>query len=89
MPILLIRHHVKDFAVWQRVFGEEASIRRANGARRERLLRTAAAPNELWLLLEWDDLFRAELYVQSDDLRDALERAGVTDHPDYWYLTED
>lgn len=88
MPYLLIRHQVKDFAVWRRVFGEEVATRQAHGAYAEQLLRTASAPNEVWLLLEWDDLFRAELYVQSDALRDVLERAGVTDRPDFWYLTD-
>lgn len=88
MPSLLIRHRVKDYAAWHRVFRDEADTRRANGGQREVFFRNAADPNELWLLLEWDDLFRAQLFVTSDELLDALDRAGVTDRPDYWYLEE-
>lgn len=86
MPLLLIRLRVHDTDRWERVFIEEAPTRQANGARRELQFRSATDANEVWLLIEWDDLFRAELFVKSDDLRAALIRADVADRPDYWYL---
>lgn len=88
MPALLIRHRVRDFTTWQRVFHEEATTRHANGSGRERLFRSETDASEVWLLLEWDDLFRARLFVKSDDLRAALARAEVIDQPDYWYLED-
>ncbi len=88
MPILLVRHRVQDYDTWRRVFQDEAETRRANGSRQERQLRNASNPSEVWLLLEWDDLFRAQLYASSEDMRAALVRAGVIDHPDYWYLED-
>ena len=88
MPALLIRLKVPDYDTWRRVFGEAAGTHRAHGARNGRVFRNDADPDELWLLLEWDDLRRARLFTQSDDLIDELIRAGVTDQPDYWYLDE-
>lgn len=88
MPALLIRLKVPDFDVWRQVFDAEAGTRRANGSRGERIFRNEADPSELWLLLEWDDLLRARLFVRSDDLLDMLVRAGVIDRPDYWFLEE-
>ena len=88
MPALLIRHQVRDFAAWRRVFSDEAGTRRANGARRELHFRSATNASEVWLLIEWDDLYRAQLFVTSDDLRSALDRGGVIDVPDYWYLED-
>ena len=41
------------------------------------------------MLLEWDDLFRAHLFVKSDELIEAMIRSGVTDDPDYWFLEGD
>jgi hypothetical protein len=79
---------VRDVDTWDRVFLEEADTRRANGSRRERQFRSARDDGELWLFLEWDDLFRAELFVRSDELRAALIRADVVDRPDYWYLND-
>ncbi len=40
------------------------------------------------MLLEWDDLERARLFADSDDLREAMARSGVTDHPDIWFLVD-
>ena len=88
MPSLLIRHHVADYPAWKAVFDEHEPARRANGAQGEWLFRDADDPREVLLLLAWDDLERARLFVDSDDLREAMTRAGVTDRPDIWFLDE-
>lgn len=86
MPILLIRHKVSDFAAWQAIFEDQDASRGAHGCQRGRLFQNAADPNELLVLLEWDNLERAYLYAQSDDLREELKRAEVADDPDVWFL---
>lgn len=88
MPSLLIRHRVADYPTWKAVFDEHEPTRRANGSREGWLFRAAADPNEILVLLAWDDLERARLFVDSDDLREALAQAGVTDRPDIWLLEE-
>jgi len=88
MPALLIRHHVADYAAWKAVFDEHALTRRANGSQGGRLFHNASDPHEVLLLLEWDDLERARLFADSDDLRVAMARAGVTDRPDIWFLAD-
>ena len=88
MPSLLIRHHVADFLAWKAVFDEHEPARRANGSQGGWLFRDADDPREVLLLLAWDDLERARLFVDSDDLREAMTRAGVTDRPDIWFLED-
>jgi hypothetical protein len=88
MPSLLIRHHVADYAAWKVVFDEQELTRRANGSRGGRLFHNSSDPNEVLLLLEWDDLDRARLFADSDDLREAMARSGVTDQPDIWFLVD-
>ena len=88
MPSLLIRHKVEDYAGWKAVFDEHAATRRANGSQGGRLFRDAADPDEILVLLEWDDVERARLFADSDDLREPMGRAGVTDRPDIWVLED-
>lgn len=88
MPALLIRHYVADYPGWKAVFDEFEPTRRANGALQERLFRDAADPHLVVVLLAWDDLERARLFVDSDDLREALKQAGITDRPDIWFLED-
>jgi hypothetical protein len=85
---LLIRHKVKNFAAWKTGFDEHGTARRANGCQGGRLFRSAVDPGEVLILLDWDDLDRARLFADSDDLREAMERAGVADRPDIWFLDE-
>jgi heme-degrading monooxygenase HmoA len=86
MPTVIIRHKVADYGVWRPVFDEQGMLRRANGCQDGQIFRSADDPSEVVILLEWDDLERARLFVDSDDLREAMSRAGVTDRPDIWFL---
>ena len=87
MPCLLIRHTVQDYSDWKAVFDEQEDLRRANGSQGGRLFRSTES-GEVLMLLEWDDLERARLFADSDDLREAMEQAGVTDRPDVWVLLD-
>jgi hypothetical protein len=39
-------------------------------------------------LFEWDDLDKARTFAQSEDLRQIMQRAGVADRPDLYFLEE-
>ena len=88
MPHLLIRHKVQDYARWKPLFDEHGATRRANGSKGGHLYRNAGDPNEVVILLEWDDLGKARQFAGSDDLRETMQRAGVADHPDVYFLEE-
>ena len=88
MRAMFMRHKVADERAWQVVFDGNRMARRANGCGQEHVFRSADDPNELIVLLEWDDLERARLYADSDDLRLALRQAGVIGQPDIWFLED-
>ena len=88
MPYVLIRHKVEDYAKWKTIFDEHGATRGAAGCKGGQLLRNADDPNELVILFEWDDLDKARQFGQSDDLRETMERAGVADRPDVYFLDE-
>lgn len=88
MPFLLTRIKVADYDTWQRTFDEDAGTRRANGSNDWRVFRNGTDTEDVWVLLEWDDLMRARLFANSDDMIEELIRAGVANQPDYWFLDE-
>jgi heme-degrading monooxygenase HmoA len=88
MPLLLIRHKITNYGAWKPVFDEHGMTRRANGSQGGRIFRCADDPYEVVILLEWDNLERARLFADSDDLREVMDRAGVTDRPDFWFLAD-
>jgi hypothetical protein len=56
---MLIRHHVADDPTGKVVVDEHEPTRWANGSLGGRILRRAADPQEVLLVLAWDDLVRA------------------------------
>ena len=88
MANLLVKHRVKDYAKWKAEYDANGDTRGANGSKGARLFRNAADPNEIVVLFEWDDLGNARRFTESPELREAMERAGVTGPPDLYFLDE-
>ena len=88
MPYLLVRHKVKDYSSWKSGFDDHASTRRESGSRGGHVFRSADDPEEVVVLLEWDDLDNARAFAESDDLRETMRRVGVIGRPDVYFLEE-
>ena len=86
MAYILVRHKVENYAKWKPLFDEHMSTRKASGSKSGMLLRNAHDPNELVVLFEWDTLEHAQQFAQSEDLRQVMQRAGVVDQPDIYFL---
>jgi heme-degrading monooxygenase HmoA len=85
---VLIRHKVQDYAKWKPSFDEHGATRKAAGSKGAQLFRSADNPNEVIALMEWDQLKNARQFTQSQDLKKAMEKAGVADKPDVYFLEE-
>jgi hypothetical protein len=83
---MLIRHRVADFAKWKPVYDAHASAREKAGLKEIHLLRNLDVPNEVILLFSVEDIDKAKAFAASDDLRAAMQRAGVSDKPDVYFL---
>ena len=87
MPYLLVRHKVEDYERWKPVF-DHGATRKRSGSKGGWILRSADDPNELVILLEWDSSENARHFVNADETREAMHRAGVADEPDVYFLEE-
>ena len=88
MPYLLIRHKIANYEMWKPGFDAHSATRQASGSKGGQLFRNASDPNEMVVLLKWDDLEKARQFTQSDELREVMQRLGVIDHPDIYFLEE-
>jgi hypothetical protein len=83
---MLVRHKVKNFADWKRGYDAHLPKRTEAGLTEKHLLRGAHDPNEVVLLFEARDLARAKALAESPDLRDTMQKVGVMDRPDIYFL---
>ena len=88
MPYLLVRHKVDDYEGWKPVFDEHGTFREQSGSKGARLWRNANDPNETLILFEWDSMENAQRFANSDNLRETMQRSGVADQPDVYFLEE-
>ncbi len=77
MPRVLIQHHVKDYATFEKVFLDDGERRRRSGCKGGRLLRNAGDPGNLFAIFEWDELERAKEFATGLELHEAMEWASA------------
>jgi heme-degrading monooxygenase HmoA len=85
---VLVHHAVNDYRNWRSAFDAAIDFRHLGGEQSCRVFRKSGDPNNLTLLLEWEDLERAQRYINSEELRDKMKLAGVIGTPEIEYLCE-
>ena len=88
MASMFIKHRVGDFYTWKPAFDEHEPARTAVGVTSHSLHRDADNRNVVVLAFRVDDIARAREFVASDDLRAAMEQAGVVEDPEFWFAED-
>jgi heme-degrading monooxygenase HmoA len=88
MVYLLVRSKVTDAPKWKSIFDEHTEARKQNGSKGGYIFRNVNDANETIFLLEWDNLRNARGFAESDDARNVLTQAGLTDKPEVFFLDE-
>jgi heme-degrading monooxygenase HmoA len=88
MAFMVIHHSVEDYERWKPEFDAHGSSRKKYGSRGGTVLRSDEDPNEITVVFEWDSLDNARAFAASDELREAMQHAGVKGRPSVYYLNE-
>jgi hypothetical protein len=86
MGYLLVRHKVKEFQEWKRVFDAHKHAQVEAGLRIEKVMRNLYEPNEVFLFFEVVDLAKARGFVFGSQVPKAQHESGVVDNPDIYFL---
>ena len=87
MQYVLVRHRVADFSKWKAAYDSHLPARQKAGLKEKHLLRNIDDPNEVILLFEAEDIEKAREFGNSPDLGEAMQKAGVVDKPDIYFLS--
>jgi len=88
MAYMFVRHSVQDYEAWKSVFDSVSDLRRRNGEQSYQIMRQDNGSTSLIALFQWDNLDNARKYAASPELKEAMERAGVTSKPEILFLEE-
>jgi len=82
MTTILIKHPVEDYDKWKAEFDAFHDHRKASGETSFQINRPIDDPNNLVILFEWDSAENAKAFLDSTDLKEAMQRAGVLGQPE-------
>lgn len=82
MTTVLIKHPVEDYAKWKDAFDAFIDNRKAAGEQSYHIYRTINNQNNLVIVFEWDNAENAITFLQSDELKAAMQQAGVAGPPE-------
>lgn len=88
MIYVLVRFTVEDLPKWKITFEEAAGLRKSFGSMGVRAFSKADSPNEVFVLGEYADTEKAMQMFQSQEFREATQRAGVKGPPEVTFLNE-
>jgi hypothetical protein len=83
---MFVRHKVRDFSKWKPGYDAHLPKRAEAGLMEKYLLQGAYDPNEVIIFFEAQDLNRAKAFAESVDLRETMQKVGVVDKPDIYFL---
>lgn len=88
MITAFVKHKVKDYDAWKRVYDEFNSTRKENGVIAASVHRDINNPNMIYIMHQFKSMNTASEFLSSDKLKSAMEGAGVISEPEIW-LGED
>lgn len=88
MAHLFVKHKVKDYSTWKKVFDGFIDTRKASGEKSYQILHPDNDPNNLLAIFEWNNLDNARKFASSSELKNAMENAGVVEQPEILFLEE-
>jgi phenylpyruvate tautomerase PptA (4-oxalocrotonate tautomerase family) len=81
MSHIIIHHKVKDYNAWRPGYDAHEKSRLAAGITNARVFRSAEDPNDLVILADVIDESKARSWTASEDLKSAMQAAGVIGPP--------
>ena len=85
---LIVRHQVADYAAWRKVYNSFAATQKKLGVKAQSVYQSTDDPHDITVLHSFATLDEAKAFTASDELKSAMQNAGVTGMPQIWITRE-
>jgi quinol monooxygenase YgiN len=85
MATLFVRHTVSDYGAWRKVYDETQSWAKTMGVTSAGVYQLDGNPNDITVYHEFASMEAAKAFAGSDQLKEAMGKAGVVGTPDIWF----
>jgi quinol monooxygenase YgiN len=84
MATMFVRHTISDYKAWRKVYDGVAAMQKAGGVISQAVYQAADNPNDITVTHEFGSIEAAKAFVKSDELKKAMQSAGVVGAPTIW-----
>ena len=78
---LIVRHKVEDYGAWRSVYETVEGLRKQHGCTGAEVLVDPSDQEDVFVIHRFPSTQQAEAFAGSDELREAMGRAGVAGPP--------
>lgn len=82
---IFVKHRVQDYAAWRKGYDAFEPTRVKMAARGHAVYRDVADENDITAWHDFDNLDAAKAFANSDELKAAMQGAGVIGAPAIWF----
>jgi len=82
---LMVRHKVKDWNIWKTAFDSHKQVRMDAGLTDRVISHTIGDDHNVTLVFAVDDIAKAKAFINSKDLKDKMQEAGVDGPPSFYF----
>lgn len=88
MDTLFVRHPVAGYAEWRRLYDTIGPMQNAGGVLTDSVYQSVDDPNDVTVTHEFKTIEAARAFVSSPELRDAMEKSGVSGPATIWFAVK-
>jgi heme-degrading monooxygenase HmoA len=88
MATLFVRHTVSNYQAWRKLYDGFAAVQKAKGVITQAVYQAADNPNDVTVTHDFATLEAAQAFTKSEELRKAMQEAGVVGAPTIWFTNK-
>jgi hypothetical protein len=88
MTTMFVRHTVSSYSAWRKAYDGFHAVQKAKGVTAHAVYQAADNPNDVTVTHDFADLKTAHAFAHSDELKKAMQGAGVVGAPTVWFANK-
>ena len=88
MTTMFIRHTVANYEAWRKVYDDFAPVQKAKGVTAQAVYQAADNPDDITVTHDFATDEAARAFVNSEELKSAMQNAGVAGPPTIWFTNK-
>ena len=81
---MFVRHTVTNYKAWRKVYDDFAPVQKAKGVTAQAVYQAADNPNDITVTHDFATVEAAHAFANSEELKSAMQKAGVVGAPTIW-----